>query len=210
MTYGFYASSSSGSLQIDSDQPYSYLKVTAKGSATNVSVSSSELLFIKPAAAAAVAYGALNTSGTYAFYNSVGTSVSLDYIKVASTKTGSPSTGYGLHIYNVDGQLAFDTGIFSTGTAGENVAQIVKIVPAVTPYISGDYSSSASIVYTGSDYLTVYANITNSVFNNVSGSYINGFKWNSSDTTIRFSSIRATPPGGYFNALFDIALVKSI
>lgn len=195
MAYGLYVTSGNSTLQIDSSKSYSYLKVTAAGTGTSVTRSANELLFVRPSAATARPVGANQSGTTYTFYDQLYNSVSLNYLKIQAVRAASASTGYGLQVYNVDGQLAFDSGVFTSGTAGENVAQIDFIRPAEAPYISGNYTNSASIVYTGSNYLSIYMNITNSYFTATPNTRLAGYHWNSADTTIRYGSYIAGPFG---------------
>lgn len=140
MAYGIQIFSGNGNIQLDSTTSNSGLIVVdAAASATTVTaVLDKELVFAKPTATgAAITLGWLATGGTagsydpavnttFAFRNNAGTSISCSYIKVkvASELTAS-SSGYGLQVYNTDGDLAFDTGLFN-GDKGFGVTDFVR------------------------------------------------------------------------------------
>jgi hypothetical protein len=208
MTYGIVANSSNNTLQIDSDRPFSYLKVTQKSTGTSVTVSDiTDLVFIKPSSSSTAIWG-MDSTGypTYSIYANT-TNTSADYLVLRPAKVTSPSTGYGLQLYNSDNQLAFDSGIFDSGTVGENVAYVSKVVDAQGAY--GNYST----IYTGSDYLSVYACVNNSIKNASASIVINSFKWDAASTSIQYiSQLAAAPPftGATFYNDSSIILVKSI
>lgn len=203
MAYGVLVQADDATLQIDSNNPYSYLKVVANTSATTATVATNQLLFIKPTTLNTI-YGANIVGTTYTFKNNSFTTVTLSYIICESSKNAAAiASGYGLQIYNSDSQLCFDSNIFTSTAVA---VQIVKIIPFGSPTVSGNSSLSSSIVYTGADYASVYACLVNSYFQS-STIYINGFKWNSADTTIRFVSVNGA---AFWNAGAAIILCKII
>lgn len=215
MAYGIQVTSSTGTLQFDTDQPYSYLKVISKGTATSLtSIQPYQLVCVRPSTglSLALALGSNKTGTspyTYTFYNTGHGSVSLDYIVLEAAKLGTiTTTGYGFQLFNVDGQIVIDSGNFVSGTStGDNAAQITALFGANS--VGGDPTLSSSIVYTGADYLSVYACVNASVFWSNGYNYV-GFKWNSADTTIRFSSWVSIPPTAYTNNLAAAILVKTV
>jgi hypothetical protein len=219
MPYGLYLVGDNSNLQIDSAQPYSFLKVVETGSATTVTRNTTtEMIFVKPPSAGSLAVGYAGTAPNYSFYDELHQSVTLDYVKVRYTKADTASTsGYGLQVYNNFGELAFDTGVFINATAGNNFLQIVKVISVGQPTIYGDPTLNSSIVYTGSDYLSIYMNITGSWFNTADLNLM-GYEWNSATTTIRLLSTRTVTsgPGGgvpttsYFNASQGIMCARII
>lgn len=186
MTYGISVKSSTNTLQIDSDQPYSYYKLIASGTGTTVTVSGlnldKDLVLAKPASPAN--HGSLGTI----FSPSTGKidfKISANYYVLRPVAvTGASSATYGIRVYNVDGQIAFDSGHFGTG---EDV--ILQIASLISPgAASGNTAlSPQSIVYSGTDYASVYACVNKS---NVVGTTnnLNDFFWSSPTKTIRFNS----------------------
>lgn len=217
MGHGLYLQGENSNLQIDSDSPYSFLKVVETGSATTVTRNTTtEMIFAKPQSAGSLAIGYTGTAPNYTFYNELHQVVTLDYVKARYTKAdGAVASGYGLQVYNSLGELAFDSETFVNATAGNNFLQIVRVISVGQPTVYGDPNLSSSIVYTGSDYLSVYANITGSWFATTDLN-IMGYEWNSATTTIRLLSTRTiSGPGGtsstsYFNASQDIMCAKII
>jgi len=181
MTYGLSVVGATSNIQIDSDQPYSYYRLIASGTGTSVTVSGldihKDLILAKPSAGT----GNLNVSysgTTITFYASANY-----YILRPSLTGGVTSTNYGLRIYNIDSQLAFDSGSFG---AGEDVIlQIANIIAA--GQAGGNTGNSDSTVYTGTDYQSVYAAFNYSYYF-TTVTWINGFFWSSATTTVRFSS----------------------
>lgn len=208
MAYGISVTSGNNTVQIDSDKPYTYLKATQKGSGTSVTLNDiTDLVFIKPPSSSTAVWGVDTTTyPTYTIYANT-TNTAADYLVLRPTRVNTASTGYGLQVLNVDGQLAFDSGVFSSGTAGENVAYVSKVVDAQGAY--GNYSA----IYTGSDYLSVYACVNNSIKNASASVVINSFKWDAASTSIQFVSILAAAPpftGATFYNGSSIVLVKSV
>lgn len=137
MAYGIQIFSANGNVQIDSSTTNSGLIVveTAASAQTVDAVLDKELVFAKPVATgSAVVMGwSAGTTGSYnpavnttfTFRNSYGTTINCSYIKVkvASELTAS-SSGYGLQVYNDDGDLAFDSGLY-TGDEGFGITDFV-------------------------------------------------------------------------------------
>jgi hypothetical protein len=125
MSYGIQIFSANGNIQLDSTTTNSGLIVVdaAASSQTVDAILDKELVFAKPVATgSAVTMGWTGQNGTYnpsvnttfTFRNSAGTAINCSYIKVkvANELTASTS-GYGLQVYNEDGDLAFDSGLYS-------------------------------------------------------------------------------------------------
>ena len=127
MAYGIQIFSGNGNIQLDSTTTNSGLIVvdSAASSQTVDVILDKEMVFAKPVATgSAVTMGWLsnNTGGgydpavstTFTFRSSAGTAINCSYIKVkvANELTASTS-GYGLQVYNEDGDLAFDSGLYS-------------------------------------------------------------------------------------------------
>ena len=139
MAYGIQIFSANGNIQVDSSTSNSGLIVvaTAASAQTVDAVLDKELVFAKPVAtgsAVVMGWSAGTTDGSYnpavnttfTFKNNYGTAINCSYIKVkvASELTASTS-GYGLQVYNDDGDLAFDSGLY-TGDEGFGVTDFVK------------------------------------------------------------------------------------
>ena len=138
MAYGIQILSANGNVQLDSTTTNSGLIVvdTAASAQTVDAILDKELVFAKPVATgSAVVMGwSAGTNGSYnpavnttfTFRNSYGTTINCSYIKVkvANELTASTS-GYGLQVYNDDGDLAFDSGLYS-GDEGFGVTDFVE------------------------------------------------------------------------------------
>ncbi len=199
MAYGISIQSSNGDAQIDSEGSLSYLKIISTGTATNVNVSPGQLLFIRlpssglgsPASNGSLkSFGAdgLTSPPKYKFYNEDYVSpIAMDYVIASAIRASAPaSPQYGIRVYNSDGELSFDSGIFISGTAGENVVVVKVNIPLNSPTLNGDVTvSPQSIIYKASDYKSVYMNAT-------VGNYLSatirpgGYRWYNGD--IRYSS----------------------
>jgi len=139
MAYGVQILSANGKVQLDSTTTNSGLIVvdTAVSSATVSAVLDKELVFAKPVAtgsAITMGWSGSGTNGSYnpavnttfTFRSSAGTAINCSYIKVkvASELTANTS-GYGVQVYNEDGDLAFDSGLYN-GNEGFGVTNFVK------------------------------------------------------------------------------------
>jgi hypothetical protein len=137
-----------------------------------------------------LAFGATKTGTgpyTYTFWNTAHANVSLDYIILEPANlTAATTTGYGFQIFNVDGNLVFAQGA-----------------------ITGNPTLTTSTVYTGADYLSVYACINASVFWSSGYNYV-GFRWDVTGTKIQFSNWLSIPPTVYTNNQSQIVLVKTV
>lgn len=213
MTYGILVKSETDTLQIDSDRPLSYLKVTQSGYGSSFTVPNlTDLVYIRATSPNDTrVWGPQRTGSpavgyTYTIYAN-STITPADYLVLRPTSTGTPSTGYGIRVNNSDGQLSFDSGTFISGTAGKKVAQVVDIVEKNAVY--GDPSlSPGSIVYLGADYMQVYVPVNPS--NNISASIaLHCYVYRSTTNTIRFKSIFTFLQSAavYYNGS-DIVLVK--
>lgn len=191
--YGIRVLSSSDTLQIDSSLPLSYFKVTQSGFGNSVLTPNlTDIVLIRPNAGSNTTTWGLQTTGspgvggyTRSFWANE-TQTNTNYLVLRPSSTGSPTAGYGIRVYNTDGQIAFDSGNFITGTSGERTPQVISIINRNTVY--GDPTlSPQSIVYTGADYLQVYVAVNNSI-NTALGIKINCFVWNTTTSSIRFRS----------------------
>ena len=129
MSYGISFETANGNVQIDSDTTNTGLIVlSASASATSVSFDpQKELVFAKPSSTSyatqklalrAPANYAYGQPGTFTFEDNTGSSVNTNYIlaKWSNEQTAS-SSSYGVRVFNSDGDLAFDSGLY-TGAGG--------------------------------------------------------------------------------------------
>lgn len=214
MTQGMYVVGPTSNLQIDSDQPYSYYRLIASGTGITTGAISGldrnkDLILAKPSGGTGRLLAQI-TGTTIDFFsnggNPTGTTVSANYYILRPTLTGGvTATNYGIRIYNVDGQLAFDSGSF--GTSQDVILQVSNIIAAGQAY--GNTGNSLSIVYTGTDYQDVYANFNYSTYT-LTTIWLNGFFWSSvTPTTIRFESwLRPLSTYNYFYNSSSIVLAK--
>ena len=132
MAYGISFETANGNVQIDSSTTNTGLIVlaSAASSSTVTFDPQKELVFAKPASTTytnqkvAIAYPSTygwSGSGTFTFAEPDGTAVLMNYIiaKWSNEQTASTS-GYGLQVYNSDGDLAFDSSLY-TGDGGIGV-----------------------------------------------------------------------------------------
>jgi hypothetical protein len=207
MAYGLLVNSGNSTVQIDSARPMCYLKPVQMSSGNVVTVADQdELIFIKPPSFPNATRWGL-TPGTTSFnITSNGTQTATDYLTLRATSVGgASSTGYGLQVFNVDGNLAFDSEIF-TGATGIKVPYLSKIID-----INGVYGAS-NIIYTGADYDQIYACVNGSISTTASIS-IHTFIWEQATTTIKYvSQIAASSPfpGYTYYNQSTILLVKLI
>ena len=139
MAYGIQIFSANGNIQLDSTTTNSGLIVVdaAASSQTVDAILDKELVFAKPVATGSAVTMGWTGSGqagsynpsvntTYTFRNVSGTPIACSYIKVkvANELTASTS-GYGLQVYNDDGDLAFDSGLYN-GDEGFGITDFVK------------------------------------------------------------------------------------
>ena len=150
MSYGISFETANGNVQIDSDTTNTGLIViSSAASATTVSFDpQKELLFAKPASTtytnqklalrnpSSYIYG---SSGTFTFEDASGNAVNTNYIlaKWSNEQTAS-SSDYGIQVYNSDGDLAYDSGLY-TGDGGIGI-----ISYAAQQTLSGYGGSSAT------------------------------------------------------------------
>ncbi len=150
MGYGISFETANGNVQIDSSTTNTGLIViSSAASATTVSFDpQKELLFAKPASTtytnqklalrnpSSYIYG---SSGTFTFEDASGNAVNTNYIlaKWSNEQTAS-SSDYGIQVYNSDGELAYDSGLY-TGDGGIGI-----ISYAAQQTLSGYGGSSAT------------------------------------------------------------------
>lgn len=150
MSYGISFETANGNVQIDSSTTNTGLIViSSAASATTVSFDpQKELLFAKPSSTTYTnqklalrspsnyIYG---SSGTFTFEDASGNAVNTNYIlaKWSNEQTAS-SSDYGIQVYNSDGDLAYDSGLY-TGDGGIGI-----ISYAAQQTLSGYGGSSAT------------------------------------------------------------------
>lgn len=168
MAYGLYIQSGNSTLQIDSSRPLRYFKVTSAGVGASVTVPNlTDIVFMKPGSfASSQNWGSQRTgsagSYTYTFYAN-GVASNASYMVCRPTSVSAPSnTGYGLVVYNSDGQLAFDSGTFISATVSRKTAEVVQVFDKGALY--GDGSST---MYSASDYQDVYCCINSSYMSGI-------------------------------------------
>jgi len=135
MTYGIQIDTGNGNVQIDSNTNGKGLIVVDSGTASTLPSAlnlDDVFVFARPTATVgqnylAVERGTPNSNGeqTISFKKSDGTALNVDYIitKVSTAQTAS-TTGYGVQIFNSDGDLAFDSGLY-TGDGGFGVTDFL-------------------------------------------------------------------------------------
>ena len=128
MAYGLRLVDGNGTVQIDSDSTNSGILVTSAGSGstlTNVDLDN-ELIFARPTTTIQnIEICMENTTGnTWRFRNYAGTNLNVSWIRArwANSYTTPGTGGYGIHIYNSEGELAFDSTVF-TGDGGFGVTE---------------------------------------------------------------------------------------
>lgn len=135
MSYGIKIISGNGNTQIDSNTSGTGLIVidsgTATGTPSRVNLDH-DFVFIRPTATSGnnyvtVSRGTPNSNGDYfiSFTRANGSAINCDFIiaKTASEQIQS-SGGYGIQIFNPDGDLAFDSGLY-TGDGGFGVTSFL-------------------------------------------------------------------------------------
>lgn len=135
MAYGLSFETANGHAQIDSETTNTGLIVLASAaSATGVTFDpSKEMLFARPSnasyttetiaieATGGQGYGA---SGTYNFVDTEGDPVTVKYIKAKwSNQLTASTSSYGVQVYNSDGDLAYDSGLY-TGDGGVGIVTL--------------------------------------------------------------------------------------
>ena len=136
MTYGIQIDSGNGNTQIDSNTNAKGLIVIDSGTATvtprRINLNE-ELVFARPSTSSgnnylAIERGSADANGErfLSFKRSDGTALNTDFIiaKVSNQQTAS-SSGYGVQVYNSEGDLAFDSGLF-TGDGGFGVTDFLE------------------------------------------------------------------------------------
>lgn len=136
MSYGIQIDSGNGNVQINSNTNGKGLIVIDSGTASSLPtlVNLDEVfVFARPTATVGQNYlaidrGTPNANGeqTIDFKRSDGTSLNVDYIisKVSNAQTAA-SSGYGVQVFNIDGDLAFDSGLF-TGDGGFGITDFLQ------------------------------------------------------------------------------------
>jgi len=138
MSYGIEFSNANGDVQIDSNTTGKGFIITASGTnatSTGTLDLQKELVFARPSATTANYYFyAKQISNALYFYNDQGNLIDADYFVVSpSDDLTASSGGYGVQIYNSDGDLTFDSGTVSN-TGGVNITDYLAAFSA-----SGDY-----------------------------------------------------------------------
>ena len=129
MAYGISFETANGNVQLDSDTTNTGLIVlSASASATSVSFDpQKELVFAKPSSTSyatqklalrAPANYTYGQTGTFTFEDNTGSSVNTNYVRAKWSNEQTASTSsYGVRVFNSDGDLAFDSGLY-TGAGG--------------------------------------------------------------------------------------------
>jgi hypothetical protein len=175
MTYGITFETANGNIQIDSDTTNTGLIVlSSAASSTTVTFDpQKELVFAKPASTTytnqkvAVRYPtgySWSGAGTFTFEEPDGTAVAMNYIvaKWSNEQTAS-SSGHGLQVYNSDGDLAFDSSLY-TGNGGIG---IIAVAAQQTLSGYGKYGTTSRMSTDTTKYYSMngsYANGNNSMF----------------------------------------------
>jgi len=200
MGYGIEILSGNGNLQINSDYPDSGFIVTDKFSSTSTITydRSKDLVFARPASGGGdVSAGLSSSTGTgnvtRTFQTTSGTSVNMEVIKGRFCSELTASTGYGLQIFNVDGDLAFDSGAY-TGDGGFNV----------TEYVPKFQENGQGIV---TDPITTdarkFVNMDTTVIDNSGEGFYTYYRWKDDGSNEGITFIQ------YFNITFELGTVAS-
>jgi len=186
MGYGISFETANGNVQIDSDTTNTgIIVIDSAASATSVTFNPAEvLLFAKPASTSysnikvglrtPSGYG-YNSPGTYTFEDPSGNSVAMEYVvaKWSNEQTAS-SSDYGVQVYNSDGDLAFDSGLY-TGDGGIGIISF-----SGQQDLSGQGSSSTTSRMTTD--VSKYAVFNGSFATGNSNSFF-GIEYNNSSST---------------------------
>ncbi len=186
MAYGISFETANGNVQIDSATTNTGLIVLdAAASSTTVTFDpQKELVFAKPASTTytnqkvGIRYTqsySWSGSGTFTFEEPDGTAVAMNYIvaKWSNEQTAS-SSGYGVQVYNSDGDLAFDSGLY-TGDGGIGI-----IAFAVQQSLSG-YGKFGITSRMSTDITKYYS--MNGTYANGNDSVFFGLEFNNSTST---------------------------
>ena len=139
MSYGISFETPNGNVQIDSDTTNTGLIVLASAVST-ATISSfdpvNEMLFAKPSSTSYTTQfialkptggQAMGASGSYAFVDSSGTATNVSYIKAKYSDiqagTGTGSSGYGVKVFNSNGDIAYDSGFYN-GNGGIGIISL--------------------------------------------------------------------------------------
>tara|TARA_R110001606_G_scaffold143995_1_gene283325 strand:+ start:439 stop:1119 length:681 start_codon:yes stop_codon:yes gene_type:complete len=130
MAYGISFETANGNVQIDSDTTNTGLIVlSSSASATSIQNfdPQKELVFAKPSSTSyatqklalrAPANYTYGQTGTFTFEDNTGSSVNTNYVRAKWSNEQTASTSsYGVRVFNSDGDLAFDSGLY-TGAGG--------------------------------------------------------------------------------------------
>lgn len=201
MTYGVLFKNANSNVQIDSDSTGTGLVVVDSGTGTSLGQSvdlANKLVFARPTSTEVPTYffaklGTVASNGTQTvqFVDDAGNAVTANWIiaEVASELTAS-SSGYGLQIFNSNGDLAFESTAYN-GDGGLNI----------TDYLAaGDGSGDFDLIDTDT---SKYAMMnTSSWFSNFRQGYFYGNP-NNSGTGIYFEGVFIFQGGGGFEDDFD-------
>jgi hypothetical protein len=206
MAYGLLVNSGNNTVQINSDSPMCYLKPVQIASGNAVTITNpDQLICIKPPTLPDATKWGLNPISTTVFnITSNGTQTSANYLTLRATSVDTATTGYGLQVFNVDGNLAFDSGIF-TGIDGIKIPYLSKIIDAQGAPGFG----ATNTIYTGADYDQIYACVNGSYATGTS--YMHTFIWDQATTSIKyFSQVGTGFQVLYYYNQSTILLVKLI
>ena len=159
MSYGIQVISGNGNTQIDSNTSGTGLIVidsgTSTGTPSRVNLDH-DFVFIRPTATTGnnyvtVSRGTADSNGDYfiSFTRADGSAINCDFIiaQTASVQTQS-SGGYGIQIFNPDGDLAFDSGLY-TGDGGFGITSFLDSFEATGNFdlMSTDVTEFGSVNY---------------------------------------------------------------
>lgn len=201
MSYGIEILSGNGNLQINSDYTDSGFIVIDKFSSTSTITydRSKDLVFARPASGGGnVSAGLSNTSSTgvvtRTFQDTSGNSVNMEVIKgrFASEFTAS-SSGYGLQIFNSDGDVAFDSKRF-TGDGGFNITEYIPT------FEENGYGSVTDPMTTDA---RKYVNMDTTVIDNSGDGFYIYYSWRDAGSNEGITYV------AYFNLTFEFGTVSS-
>ena len=115
----------------------------------------------------------MGASGSYAFVDSSGTATNVSYIKAKYSDihagTGTGSSGYGVKVFNSNGDIAYDSGFYN----GNGGIGIISLNAGFT--LNGYGSASANSKITTD--VTKYASMNGSFYSNPSPDIFFGYEF---------------------------------
>ena len=183
MSYGIEINTANGNTQIDSNTNGKGLIVTDSGTSSETPLIdlNEVLVFIKPSGTGNRAVTAIRTTADsngnqkLQFKNHNYGSINCDFIiaKVSNVQTES-SSGYGVQIFNTEGDLAFDSGLY-TGDGGFGITDFVQAYEG---------SGQNSLISTSTDNYV----LANSLIWVTQQGPLQGFNYVTSHTSVSYAS----------------------